>query len=147
MGPKSPNSGSSGTALRCQLFAGRTEHFAIFPVLDWIATLTTHIPNKGEQLVRYYGYYSSVSRGKRDTGTGLAITHCRNARRDPLSLSVLQLSARSTGASLSLVGEPARSKIKSVIRIKRFSCKTPLQTLRARKHKRRNNFAGNVQLP
>jgi hypothetical protein len=33
--------------------------------LDWIATLTTHIPNKGEQLIRYYGYYSNVSRGKR----------------------------------------------------------------------------------
>jgi hypothetical protein len=33
--------------------------------LDWIATLTTHTPNKGEQLVRHYGYYSNVSRGKR----------------------------------------------------------------------------------
>ena len=40
-------------------------NFAVFPVLDWIATLTTHIPNKGEQLIRYYGYYSNVSRGKR----------------------------------------------------------------------------------
>ena len=40
-------------------------NFAVFPVLDWIATLTAHIPNKGEQLVRYYGYYSNVSRGKR----------------------------------------------------------------------------------
>jgi hypothetical protein len=40
------------------------KNFAVFPVLDWIATLTTHIPNKGEQLVRYYGYYSNVSRGK-----------------------------------------------------------------------------------
>jgi hypothetical protein len=40
-------------------------NFAVFPVLDWIATLTVHIPNKGEQLVRYYGYYSNVSRGKR----------------------------------------------------------------------------------
>ena len=37
----------------------------MFPVLDWIATLTAHIPNKGEQLVRYYGYYSNISRGKR----------------------------------------------------------------------------------
>jgi hypothetical protein len=36
-----------------------------FGVLDWIATFTAHIPNKGEQLVRYYGYYSNVSRGKR----------------------------------------------------------------------------------
>ena len=41
------------------------KNFAIFPVLDWIATLTTHIPDKGEQLIRYYGYYSNVSRGKR----------------------------------------------------------------------------------
>jgi len=40
-------------------------NFIVFPVLDWIAALTTHIPNKGEQLVRYYGYYSNVSRGKR----------------------------------------------------------------------------------
>lgn len=30
------------------------KNFAVFPVLDWIATLTTHIPNKGEQLIRYY---------------------------------------------------------------------------------------------
>jgi hypothetical protein len=37
----------------------------LFPVLDWIAALTTHIPNKGEQLIRYYGYYSNVSKGKR----------------------------------------------------------------------------------
>ena len=25
----------------------------------------SHVPNKGEQMVRYYGFYSSVSRGKR----------------------------------------------------------------------------------
>ena len=37
----------------------------MFPVLDWSAAITAHIPNKGEQLVRYYGYYSNVSRGKR----------------------------------------------------------------------------------
>ena len=41
------------------------KNFEVFPVLDWIAALTTHIPNKGEQLVRYYGYYSNVSSGKR----------------------------------------------------------------------------------
>ena len=33
--------------------------------LDWLARLVTHIPNKGEQLVRYYGYYSNNSRGMR----------------------------------------------------------------------------------
>lgn len=25
----------------------------------------SHVPNRGEQMVRYYGYYSNVSRGKR----------------------------------------------------------------------------------
>jgi hypothetical protein len=41
------------------------KNFAVFPVLDWIATLAAHIPDKGEQLLRYYGYYINVSRGKR----------------------------------------------------------------------------------
>ncbi len=40
-------------------------NFALFPVLSWIAEITAHIPNKREQLVRYYGVYSNVSRGKR----------------------------------------------------------------------------------
>jgi len=39
-------------------------NFALFPVLDWIAEITAHIPNKREQLVRYYGAYSNASRGK-----------------------------------------------------------------------------------
>src|SRR5690554_86791 len=36
-----------------------------FDALDWLARLVTHIPNKGEQFVRYYGYYSNKSRGQR----------------------------------------------------------------------------------
>ena len=27
--------------------------------------MSSHIPNRGEQMVRYYGCYSNVSRGKR----------------------------------------------------------------------------------
>ena len=53
---------------RAKMKPGAKKNFAVFPVLDWIATLTAHIPNKGEQLVRYYGYYSNVSRGKRKKG-------------------------------------------------------------------------------
>ena len=30
-----------------------------FDALDWLAQLVTHIPNHGEQMVRYYGYYSN----------------------------------------------------------------------------------------
>jgi hypothetical protein len=32
---------------------------------DWLAQLTTHIPNRGEQMVRYYGYYSNKPGGIR----------------------------------------------------------------------------------
>jgi len=34
-----------------------------FKALDWLAQLVTHIPNKGEQIVRYYGNYYNKSRG------------------------------------------------------------------------------------
>jgi len=40
-------------------------YFEVFPVLDWLAVLTAHILNQGEHLVRDYGWYSNVSRGKR----------------------------------------------------------------------------------
>jgi len=36
-----------------------------FDALDWLAQLVTHIPHKGEQMVRYYGFYSNKSRGLR----------------------------------------------------------------------------------
>jgi hypothetical protein len=37
----------------------------VFDALEWLAAMCSHIPNTGEQMVRYYGYYSNVSRGKR----------------------------------------------------------------------------------
>jgi hypothetical protein len=33
--------------------------------MEWLAAMCSHIPNRGEKMVRYYGYYSNVSRGKR----------------------------------------------------------------------------------
>lgn len=36
-----------------------------FDAQDWLAQLTTHIPNRGEQMVRYYGFYSNKMRGMR----------------------------------------------------------------------------------
>ncbi len=50
---------------RSKLNPNLKRNFVLFPVLDWIAEITAHIPNKGEQLARYYGAYSNVSRGKR----------------------------------------------------------------------------------
>ncbi len=35
-----------------------------FSCLEWMASLVSHIPNKGGQTVRYYGAYSNVTRGR-----------------------------------------------------------------------------------
>lgn len=40
-------------------------NFEVFSACDWLAALTAHIPNAREHLVRCYGWYSNVSRGKR----------------------------------------------------------------------------------
>jgi hypothetical protein len=37
----------------------------ILDPLEWIARVTSHIPEKGAQLVHYYGAYSNAHRGKR----------------------------------------------------------------------------------
>ena len=36
-----------------------------FDAIDFIACLSSHIPNKNEQMARYMGYYSNVCRGRR----------------------------------------------------------------------------------
>ena len=41
-------------------------NFAVFPFLDWIAAITAHIPNKGEQLVRYYRAITAICQGERE---------------------------------------------------------------------------------
>jgi len=37
----------------------------LLDALEWLAAMCSHVPNRGEQMIRYYGYYSNVSRGKR----------------------------------------------------------------------------------
>jgi hypothetical protein len=49
-------------------------NFEVFSACDWLAALTAHIPNAGEHLVRYYGWYSNVGRGKRRKAQGEATT-------------------------------------------------------------------------
>ena len=41
--------------------------------LEFLARLTSHIPNKGQVLQRYYGFYSSRQRGKRRKANGDAV--------------------------------------------------------------------------
>ncbi|MBI4335010.1 MAG: hypothetical protein HY673_27470 [Chloroflexi bacterium] len=33
--------------------------------MDWLAALAAHTPDRGQQMVRYYGWYSNKSRGIR----------------------------------------------------------------------------------
>jgi hypothetical protein len=52
------------------LRGGPRRNFQVFGALDFLAELTQHIPNKGEHLVRYYGYYSHRQRGIRAKRSG-----------------------------------------------------------------------------
>ncbi|MEI6608272.1 MAG: transposase [Deltaproteobacteria bacterium] len=46
----------------------------VFSAMEWLAAMCSHIPNRGEQMVRYYGFYSKVARGKRkEAGTDDAV--------------------------------------------------------------------------
>ena len=44
---------------------GAKRNFQVFTALDFLAEVTQHIPEKGEHLVRYYGWYSHRRRGMR----------------------------------------------------------------------------------
>ena len=47
------------------LRGGPSRNFQVFSALDFLAELTQHIPEKGEHLARYYGWYSHRRRGMR----------------------------------------------------------------------------------
>ncbi|MDZ4850270.1 MAG: transposase [Pirellulaceae bacterium] len=47
------------------LRAGVPRNFQILSPLDFLAEFIQHIPPKGSQLIRYYGWYSNKSRGMR----------------------------------------------------------------------------------
>ncbi len=36
-----------------------------YDALEWLAAMGTHVPGRGQQSVRYYGFLSNASRGKR----------------------------------------------------------------------------------
>ncbi len=37
-----------------------------FNALEWLAAMCSHVPNRGEQIVRYYGYHSNLCCVKRE---------------------------------------------------------------------------------
>ena len=40
-------------------------NYQIMPSAQWLELLLQHVPDQGEHLVRYYGWYSNRSRGVR----------------------------------------------------------------------------------
>ena len=47
-----------------------------FDAPEWLAAMCSHVPNKGEQMVRYYGYYSNVCRGQRKKANKDGLVPC-----------------------------------------------------------------------
>ena len=56
----------SGTVIyRSRMHKTLKRNYQIMPGADWLALLCSHIPDRFEHLVRYAGWYSNRSRGKR----------------------------------------------------------------------------------
>jgi hypothetical protein len=55
----------------------------VFDALEWLAAMCSHIPDRGEQMVRYYGYYSNVCRGKRKETEGNGLPFILEADKSP----------------------------------------------------------------
>jgi hypothetical protein len=53
---------------RSRLNAKINRNFEVFTATDFLAAITQHIPDKGAQKVRYYGWYSNEMRGVRHRG-------------------------------------------------------------------------------
>ena len=56
----------------CWMFWSRlnakiNRNFEVFSPSDFLAAITQHIPDKGAQMVRYYGWYSNKMRGVRQS--------------------------------------------------------------------------------
>lgn len=66
------------------IYEGKTtKRVETFSALDLLARLVTHIPNKYEQTVRYYGYYSNKSRGVRAKAKANAIDEAASNSGNP----------------------------------------------------------------
>ena len=66
-----------------ELLAGPSRNFQIFDPLDFLAEVTQHIPDPGEHLIRYYGWYSNKTRGQRNQRQPLTDTGTSAAARPP----------------------------------------------------------------
>jgi len=66
-----------------ELLAGPSRNFQVFDPLDFLAEVTQHIPESGEHLIRYYGWYSNKTRGQRHQRQRPAAVGAGAAARSP----------------------------------------------------------------
>jgi len=59
------NEGNGTVIYRSRMHAKTKRNFEIFSAGDLIAAITQHVPEKGFQMVRYYGWYSNRARSER----------------------------------------------------------------------------------
>lgn len=71
-------------------------HASTYDPMDFLAYASLHIPNKGEQIVRYYGWYSNKSRGLRKKDNPLPSSQPTPEE----DLTPYQIQRRSTWAKL-----------------------------------------------
>jgi hypothetical protein len=74
---------------------GMRRNYQVFDPLDFLASVTQHIPNKGDYLLRYYGWYSNKKRGMRN-----GVAEGEQAADKPDELSEYQIKCRITWAAL-----------------------------------------------
>ena len=72
------------------LRSGPKRNFQIFSALDFLAEVTQHVPDKGEHLVRYYGWYSYRQRGIRARARQPGAPEAETVRIDRSALSSQQ---------------------------------------------------------
>lgn len=61
---------------------GIARNFEVFTALDFPAQSTLHIPNRGQHLIRYYGWYSNRARGERKKSGVTETAHVASAAED-----------------------------------------------------------------
>jgi hypothetical protein len=58
---------SDNVIYRSRMNVKINRNFEVFSPTDFLAAITQHIPDKGIQMVRYYGWYSNKMRGRRQS--------------------------------------------------------------------------------
>lgn len=83
---------------------GSPRNFEIFDPLEFLAHVTQHIPDASQHLVRYCGWYSNRTRGKRRKAEEALAAQGRSPapppEPDPPDLAQLRMQARSRWAAL-----------------------------------------------